>query len=192
MKNAYIIHGWGGNPEEPLHKWLKGNLRQKGYKVVVPEMPDTDEPHIEAWVNKMKEVVELSEETVLIGHSIGCQTILRYLENLPKEKVIRGVVLLAPWTNLNMEAIEEEGEESIAIAREWIDSPIDFEKAKEHIKGNITAIFSDDDPVVPFSEKEVFSEKLGARTIVEHNKEHFTEEGGVLELPSLLEAVDQV
>ena len=192
MKTIFIIHGWGGSPNEAIHKWLKENLEQKGYKVIAPEMPDTDEPHIDVWVNKLKEIINPNEEVVLVGHSIGCQAILRYLEDLPGEQKVGGVVLLAPWTNLNMVAIEEEGEESVAVAREWIDSPIDFEIIKGHIKGKITAIFSDDDPVVPLHEKEIFAEKLGAEIIIEHKKEHFTEEGGVVELASLLNAVNKV
>ena len=42
------------------------------------------------------------------------------------------------------------------------------------------------------SEKEIFQEKLGAEIIVESQKEHFTEEEGIKELPSLLEAVKRV
>lgn len=191
MKTTYIIHGWGGSPNEAIHQWLKKNLEQKEHEVVAPEMPDTDEPHIEAWVNKLKEVIQPDEETVLVGHSIGCQAILRYLADLPEGRAVGGVVLLAPWTNLDMTAIEEEGEESVVIAREWIDSPIDFENAKKRITRKVVAIFSDDDPVVPLSEKKVFTERLGAEIIVEHEKEHFTEEGGVTELPSLLRAVER-
>lgn len=192
MKTVYIIHGWGGSPSEPLHKWLKENLKHQGYKVVVPEMPNTQEPHIEAWVDKMKEIVEPNERTVLVGHSIGCQTIFRYLTELPDGKNVGGVVLLAPWTNLNMEVIEEEGEESVTIAKEWTDSPIDFERVSAHIERKVIALFSDNDPFVPLSEKDIFAKELDAEIIVEHKKEHFTEDGGVTELPSLLNAVTQV
>ena len=75
---AYLIHGWEGYPENCWFPWLKKQLEEKNYKVEVPEMPDTDHPKIESWVNKLKEIVIPDEETILIGHSIGCQAILRY------------------------------------------------------------------------------------------------------------------
>jgi hypothetical protein len=192
MKTVYIIHGWSGSPNEPLHKWLKENLEQQGRKVIAPEMPDADEPHIHSWVSKLKEIIEPNEGAILVGHSVGCQAILRYLAELPEGQNVGGVVFLAPWTNLIMKTIEEEGEESVAIAKEWIDSPLDFAEIKKHIQGKVIAIFSDDDPDVPLSEKDIFAEKLGAEVIVEHEKEHFTEEGGVTELSSLLKAVNEV
>ena len=188
MKKYYIIHGWDGSPEEPLHRWLKRELEQRGHKVVVPEMPETETPHIESWVQKAEQIIEPNEDAVLIGHSIGCQTILRYISSLEEGKEVGDVILLAPWTNLKMDVIEEEGEESVSIAREWIDSPIDFEKAKKHVRGDVVAIFSNDDPVVPLSESQVFSKNMNAEVVVEKGKGHFTEEDGVTELSSLLKA----
>lgn len=54
MKNVYIIHGWEGSPKEYLHQWLKNQLEKRGFKVVVPKMPDPSAPRIKAWINKIK------------------------------------------------------------------------------------------------------------------------------------------
>ncbi len=59
-------------------------------------MPSPSAPKIEEWVNKLKELVPNPDnETVFIGHSIGCQTILRYLEQLNLKTKVRKVVLVA-------------------------------------------------------------------------------------------------
>lgn len=191
MKTVYIIHGWGGSPEEPLHAWLKSELEQRGYAVVAPEMPNTDAPHIDAWLSKLNEVIEPSEDAVLVGHSIGCQAILRYLASAPEGPTVGKVVLLAPWMHLDEATIAEEGEAARAIAQEWHAAPLSFDAVKAHVAGPIIAIFSDNDPFVPLSEKEIFVEKLGAEIIVEHNKGHFDLESGISELPSLLVAIEQ-
>lgn len=185
MKTVYIIHGWDGSPNELMHKWLKYELQKKGYEVIAPEMPDPEHPIINDWVNKLREVVEHpNKDTILVGHSIGCQTILRYLEKLNTSDKIGGVVLVAPWLTLkNLESNDE-----WVIAKPWIETSISFASVVKHTL-KITAIFSDNDPVVPLDNKEIFEQKFGVESIVEHEKGHFTEEDGVYELPSALEAI---
>lgn len=104
MKNIYLIHGWGGNPNEPMLVWLKIELEKVGHKVVVPEMPDTEHPVIEKWVGKLNESVkQINENTILIGHSIGCQAILRYLAGLSDNSKIDKIILIAPWIGVGYE-----------------------------------------------------------------------------------------
>ncbi|MEX1063744.1 MAG: alpha/beta hydrolase [Candidatus Paceibacterota bacterium] len=191
MKKVYIIHGWEGSPEEPMHKWLKLKLEEAGYEVTVPEMPEAENPKIEAWVGKLKEIIEPGPDTILVGHSIGCQGILRYIETLSEGSKIAGLVLIAPWMKLDMKTIEEEGEEVIEMAKPWMETPIDFKKVKTHV-GGMVAIFSDNDPYVPLDQQELFKTELGAEIIVEKQKGHFTEGDGVEDLPSALEAVKNI
>ena len=178
-KTVYIIHGWGGSPSEPLHLWLKKELEGNGYNVIAPEMPNTEEPHIKEWVNKTKEIAKTNAESIFVGHSIGCQAIFRFLSDVPEGQKIAGAVLMAPWIDINMKAIEEEGQEAVAIASEWTSSKVNLAKVKEHINGSITAIFSSNDPfVLPKEREEIFTKELGAKIIVENNKGHFREEDG--------------
>ena len=79
MKKAYIIHGWGGNPQESWLPWLKEELEKRNFKVNIIKMPNPNHPTIKSWVGKLEKVVKADSETYLIGHSICCQTILRYL-----------------------------------------------------------------------------------------------------------------
>jgi len=58
QKRVFIIHGWGGSPEEPLLRWLKSELEKNGFEVAVPKMPNSEKPEIETWVFKLKEIVE--------------------------------------------------------------------------------------------------------------------------------------
>ncbi|MFH1376623.1 MAG: alpha/beta hydrolase [Candidatus Woesearchaeota archaeon] len=190
MKRFIIIHGWDGNSEEPMLKWFKEKIKKKGFNVSVPEMPNSAEPKIEEWVQKIKEVVqEPNSETNFIGHSVGCQGILRYLESInPKFKVGR-LILIAPWMYLNEKTIEEEGEEVKEIARPWMETPIDWNKIKEHLEEKPICIFSDNDPYVPLSNENLFKEKIGAEVVIEHNKGHFTVSDGVEKLPIILKYI---
>ena len=189
VSKVFIIHGWGGYPEEGWFPWLKTELEKRGISVVLPSMPDSENPRIESWVNFLEKLVGVPDlGAFFVGHSIGCQAILRYLEKLTPEQKVGGAVLVAPWMALDQATIAEEGGESVAIARPWMETPIDFNKVKTRAE-RFTAIFSDDDSFVPVSQKELFADKLEAKIIVENNKGHFSGSDGILELPSALNEI---
>jgi uncharacterized protein len=181
MKRAFIIHGWDGSPEEGWFPWLKKRLEDKGYSVEVPAMPDPEEPEIEAWVGKLEELVgEADADTFFVGHSIGCQTILRYLERLDADYKVGGVLMVAGWMNLKPVVFEEEGAEE--VARPWLDTPLDWKKVRQHCD-NYAAIFSQDDPYVPIEDAGIFAKELGAKVVILNGLQHINGEAGVTELP---------
>ena len=188
MKKVYLVHGWGGSPDsEGWFAWLRAELEKKGFSLEVPRMPNTDKPEINAWVNKLKETVkDTNEETYFIGHSIGCQGVLRFLETLNSETKIGGVILVAPWIHLDENTIKEEGEEVTEIAKPWIETLIDFEKIKKHTN-NFVCIFSDNDPYVPLSDSDLFKEKLNAKVIIKHNEGHFNDTQEIKEIMEFAE-----
>jgi len=186
MKKVYIVHGWTGNPNEGWFPWLKSELESKGFEVHSPSMPNTDAPEINAWVNHLSKIVGTpNEETYFLGHSIGCQTIMRYLANLPGDSKVGGTVFVAGFFNLISEMDEEDKE----IAKPWLETPIDTDKVKKICPKTI-AIFSDNDPDVPLSDSELFKEKLGSKIKIEHNKGHFT--GGDDGLTALSVALESI
>ncbi len=181
-KRLFIIHGWGSNPKMNWYPWLKKELVKKGFEVFVPEMPNTSEPEINAWVSHLKNVVgRLDEDTYFIGHSIGCQTIMRFLEKENYDGKIGKIIFVAGWFKLdNLE------DEEVKIADPWLNTPINFKKIINKIS-NLTVFLSSNEPYNYVNEnKMIFEEKLSAKVIVLKNKGHFTEEDGVAELPEVL------
>ena len=166
-----IVHGWGGSPKTDFLPWAKAELEKKGYEVIVPSMPDTDYPKIENWVPYLAEIVgEPREGDILIGHSIGCQTILRYLANLPDGQKVDRVILVAGFITLVLD-----NEEDPMIAKHWLETPINFGKVKTKANKFIV-ILSDNDPYVPLEENQkIFKDNLGAEILIEHNKGHFNQ-----------------
>ena len=85
MKTAFIFHGTEGHPEENWFPWTKKQLEQRGYEVFVPQFPSP--PVIPAkiadWFDVLKSYEEkITEDTILIGHSLGGIFTLRLLEKL--------------------------------------------------------------------------------------------------------------
>ena len=182
MKRAIVVHGWGGHPSNGWFPWLKSELEAKGFQVDVPAMPDTDHPRIDAWVEHLARVAETpDEETFFVGHSIGCQTIMRYLQDLPASTRIGGVVFVGGWVNLK--GLEDEDG---PIAKPWLETPIKWDSLKQH---KFVALFSTDDSVVPVEDAEVFKGKLNAKVIIQEEMGHFDT---VSELPNYSTGVGTV
>lgn len=186
-KRAFIIHGWEGYPEEGWFPWLKQELETRDFEVYVPAMPDTKEPKIEVWVPYLAQLVgKPNENTYFVGHSMGCQTILRYLETLETGEKVGGAVFVAGWFTLTPEAAPSVEEQ--AIIRPWLETPVDFVRVKQ-TTNNFVAIVSDDDEYVPPENQVMYKEKLGAKIIVEHKRGHFSGDTGIKELPLVLETI---
>lgn len=186
-KRAFIIHGWGGNPEEGWFPWLKQQLEEKGFEVIVPKLPDADKPRIEKWIPALaKAVGAVDENTFFVGHSSGCQAILRFLETLAERTKIGGAVFVAGYIS-SLTGLESESEWP-NIKKYWLGTPIDFKKINSHLPKSI-AILSDNDPYVPLGNQDDFRERLSSEIIVEHNMGHFGESNGVFKLPIVLELI---
>lgn len=184
MNRVILIHGWGGSSENPWFNWLKKKLESMNFKVIIPDMPNTMKPTINSWTAKLAEVVgNVDEDTYLIGESIGTQTIMRYLEKIRGK--IGGCILVVPWFHLTDETWDDKGY-TREIAKPWLETPINFEKVKQHCS-KFVAIFSDDDPYVPLSDSEIFKEKLGAKIIIEKGKGHYQVDEAPTVLKELLE-----
>jgi len=186
QKRVFIVHGWGGYPEEGWFPWLKQELETKGFSVLIPAMPDSENPIIEKWVSYLADIVKKpDEQTYFVGHSIGCQTILRYLEKLGDKKA-GGAVFVAGWFNLTGLSNEEQN-----IVRGWLETPIDFNKVRQ-TTNNFVAIFSTNDPWVSLTEQNIFKDKLRAKIIIEENKKHFSGEDGVNKLQNALGSILEI
>ena len=182
QKIVFIIHGWWGDPKEGWFPWLKKELEKRGFEVFIPKMPDTGKPKIDRWVGKLAKIAgRVDKNTYFVGHSIGAQAIMRYLEKLPKNKKIGGAIFVAGWFKLtNLEPKEK------PIAKPWLETPLNFKKIKK-TDNKFVAIFSDNDLYVPLKiNSDIFRKKLGAKIIIQHKKGHFSGSDGIKKLPIVL------
>ena len=182
-KRAVIVHCWEGYPEYCWYPQTKKELEAAGFEVFVPAMPETDNSKLSLWFPKLQEVIGSPNENLyLIGHSIGCATILRYLESLEELKRIGGVVLVAGYT-------DKIGFEEI---KSFFMTPFDFKKIKSK-SDHFVAIHSDDDPYVDLKYGEIFKETLGAEIIIKPNMKHFSgpieNEESCLSLPEVTQSI---
>ena len=184
MNKIYIVHCWDGTCDDGWYPWIDRKLSNNKNIVYRFNMPNTAFPKIEEWVSYLdKQVDTLDDKTYFIGHSIGCQTIMRYLETKDICK-IGGILFVAPWLDLLDFAIEDS--ESYDIAKPWLTKNIDFDKIKK-FTNNIHCIFSDNDYFVSIEQKDKFEELLNAKAIVVKDKGHISQDDNVFELKEILD-----
>jgi predicted alpha/beta hydrolase family esterase len=108
MSNAILIHGMPSKEEyysssyptmsnSHWFPWLSKQLQIRDIFTVSIEVPDSYAPKYEVW-KKEFERFDVSESTILVGHSCGAGFIVRYLSENPSIKVSQ-VILVAPWIN---------------------------------------------------------------------------------------------
>ena len=177
MPRAIIVHGWESSPGGGWKPWLKKELEKKGFTVLVPALPDSDHPRLPAWLAHLqKTITKPDPHTYLVGHSLGCITLLRYLERIHTK--IGGAVLVAGFTStLGYQELES-----------FFKRPINWNTIRKHCR-QFTALHSDNDPFVSMHYADFFRTELKAKIIVKHNQKHFSGHDGILTVPDVLKEV---
>ena len=179
-KKVVFVPGYGDYSDGVWPNWLGQELIGAGFDFNYLTMPDIMYPEVGEWVSFLKEQkILVDENTYFVGHSLGCITIARYLETLPKGKAVGGCVFVAGFCSLP----------KIPLLSEFCTLPLDFSKVKKHAD-DFVVVLSDDDYLIPRTSSEEFAEKLGARIIVEHGKGHF--KSNVKELHSVLNTILEI
>lgn len=178
MKRAFIVHGWKGRPDSNWKPWLKRELNSQGIQTEILPMPNPDHPEREEWVKAITAAVGTPDaDTILIGHSLGCISILLYLQSLADNQKIRGAVLVAGFASR-----PHNGHPS------FFDEPLRWDVIRAHCD-KFVAIHSDNDPNVDISNLETFKDKLHAKPALMHNMGHFGSADGCFDLPVALQEI---
>lgn len=181
-KRFFVIHGWKSVPEGCWRPWLKEHLENKGNEVIVPAMPDAVRPKMDEWTGHITGIVgEPDESCFFVGHSLGCISILRYIESLPEDTKIGGIILVAGFTsNLGYDALDS-----------FFQTKIDWEKISG-ICEKVSVLHSDDDYFVSLNYGDIFKKYLNAKLVVMENMGHFSDDRNITQLPILTELIDDM
>lgn len=156
--------------------WLTEQLNDQHIEANAPQFPDPKNPVISDWLKTFGDAIGVpDDQLVLVGHSLGCSIILKYLSNLETDTTIAGIVLVA-----GMASTESWKPEGLY--------PLDFERVKTAARKRICIYSGDDDKVLPERTKEL-AKLIDAELILDAGKGHFVGYHGCLELPSVLGSI---
>lgn len=183
-----IVPRWGGGPERDFYPWLRTQLQNESParfdEILSPAMPDPSTPTIAAWVGRIAEVLgpfdaqsraRLSR-TVLLGHSVGCQALLRYLAGLPDDVHVAGLLCVAGWF-----AVDRPWPSILP----WQETPFECERVVQRVPSRVV-LLSDNDPFTAdhAATAAAFRQRLDARVVYAPDRQHFnaSEEPAVLQV----------
>lgn len=185
--NCVIVHGCPSDIEKAIDSktrtydkhwipWLKKELTSRGIKTETPLMPKPWYPDYKAFKKKF-EKYEVTDNSVLIGHSCGCAFLVRWLGETKRK--IKKLILVAPWK------ISDGNEKFRKLFYEY---PID-EAISSRVQ-KIVMFTADNEKKDGKKSLEIFHKALGGKIIELKGRGHYTmRDMGTQEFPELLKEV---
>lgn len=176
-----VVHGLGATAGSHWFGALQERYTPYGIEVVVPDLPDSQAPDLDTWLSRLAEVVgTIDEHTVLVGHSLGCVSILQHLAARDDDWRLGGLALVAGF----VEQVPGIPEVDHFVARETDPAGVAARTARRVV------LSADDDPVVPRRLTEDLARVLDADLTVVDGAGHFLARGGFDRLEVLESVLD--
>ncbi|HST72830.1 RBBP9/YdeN family alpha/beta hydrolase [Kocuria rosea] len=180
VRRVAVVHGYDAAPDSHWFPWLRERLAARGVQVVLVELPEPSFPEAGAWLDAVGRAVGgVDEHTHLVGHSLGCITVLRHLARLPQPWTLGGIVLVAGFTGRL---------ESVPLLDDFLAEDVDLAAVRANTRHRLV-LRSDEDPTVPAAATEELAARLGAELRVVPGAGHFCGSDGVSRLPVVLDAL---
>ena len=138
-----ILHGFEARPDRPRFQFWKKELEKQGHEVIIPALPNPDNPSEGEQVSTAPAATEYDGNTVLFGHSLGAVVAMKVLEKL-KNPIAR-LVLAGGFVDRNFKDRPRNFDKRFS----W---KFDGEKIRKNA-GSITILHDTEDPAI--SEEQV-------------------------------------
>lgn len=184
IERIVIVPRWSGHAGVDWYPWIRAQLADAPQRLEIVELPSPSAPVIDECVAALGSALGTDPaalgSTLLVGHSVGCQALMRYLASLRSGASERpsGPMLLcvagwwavdSPWPTIEP----------------WISTPISLAS----LRGNtsrIAVLLSDDDPFTADwrANQLLWEERVGAEVEIVSGGRHFnaSQEPAVLDL----------
>ena len=178
MKNAYLIHGTSTRDDD----WIPW-LEEEAKPVITLDriwLPNPFNPQQAEWDQAVDDQIHPQDNLILVAHSLGCITALRYIEH---HHVKDARLLLVGAFDKELPAYPE------------LDEFMKDRPHYEHILPKLakaTVITAKDDPIAPYQNSIVVANKIRAKLIVKEKGGHFLTSDGFTKFPLALKELNRL
>ena len=179
VERILLVPRFRGRADSDFYPWLGRRLAALGWRgdLEVVSLRTPDRPEVAATVAALRGRMGAparAARTVLVGHSVGAQAVLRALADGP---AVAGFVLVGAWWTLDAPD---------AALRPWIDEPFEWTRAAAAAGRRLVLLSTDDPHTADVARaRRLFDERLRAEVQVHDGARHFER----AEEPSVLQAV---
>lgn len=177
---AILIHGYKASPNMNFWPWLAAELRNRGFEVIIPELPNSAEPDRDLWNTALLESIRtLTDKDIIVGHSLGGASALRFLEAAEARTTPHACVLIStPWL------IRDER------FRGFFLSEFDYDVLMWRAS-KFAVIHAKDDPTIPLDHGQRYADVFHAKFVTPEEGGHFQGEKYPVILDTILELANE-
>lgn len=177
----YVIHGYTASADSNWFPYLKNELESENIEVIILNMPNSQAPKLTEWISHMENSIkEYDENTIFIGHSLGCVTILNYLNKLLSKK-IKGLFLISGFIEST----------PIRELNEFVKPKLNYDGLKKLTKQKV-AISAVNDDIIPFEYSKSMAQKLNTKFTLLKEGKHFIDRDNFIEFPYLVNEIKKI
>lgn len=178
MTNAYLIHGTSTRDDD-WFPWLE-KAAAPAIKLDRIFLPNPFAPRTTEWDAAVDQQVPADDGLILVAHSLGCVTALRFVA---RHHLHDAHLLLVGAFDQGLPAYPE--------LDEFMTPAPDYKKIKPKVS-KATVITAKDDPIAPYHDSVNVAHRLGAKLIVQDTGGHFLTSDGFREFPLALKELHRL
>ena len=189
QKKIILLHWRCGHSKENRFWRFQERVESKWYAIRIPNLPNAEHPKLEEWIRHLeflKDIVD--EETILIGHSMGCIMVNHRLLYL--KKIVKRVINVAPILAISNAATMRDAINMAPELEEFRKTILDFNEIPKYCS-DYNIYISDNDPYGEFRESiKYFKDKLPFAKIKKFKWfGHFNSDAGISEFPEIIKDI---
>jgi uncharacterized protein len=173
-----IVPGWQGSGPDHWQTWLAEQLHAAGREVRYPELPEPDQPALDAWLAALTAALDgLPDDGFdVVGHSLGAVLWLHHVASGPATPRPARVALIAPPSPHT----------TIPELAPFFPVPLDIDAVRRAAGGTVL-VGGDDDPYTPEGIALAYGRPLKMPTTVIAGGGHLNPDSGYGPWPAVLD-----